>query len=138
MLPPIVSLAHDKEPVTATARELAIRMAPIEMEAQDNLIGAKIDQAAYANEHRSSAFPFRIGDRVVLSTKHRRHDYKSSNHYHAAKFMPRYDGLYRIMATDEHHSTVMLDLPEKPHIFPVFHTSEVQPFTENDAQLFPH
>ena len=51
--------------------------------------------------------------------------------------MPRYDGPYRIVATDKNHSTVMLDLPEKPHVFPVFHTSEVQPFTENDATLFP-
>ena len=137
MLPPIVNRVHEEEPILAMACKLAMRMAPIEMEAQDNLIGAKIDQAAHTNEHRFSAFPFRTGDRVVLSTKHQRHDYKSSEHYRAAKFMPRYDGPYHIVDTDEHHLTVMLDLPEKPHIFLVFHTSEVQPFTKNNTQLFP-
>ena len=62
MLPPIVNRVHDEEPIMTTACELATRMAPIEMEAQDNLIVAKIDQAAHTNEHRSSAFPFRSGD----------------------------------------------------------------------------
>ena len=89
MLPPIMNTTQVEEPVTTTACELATRIAPIEMEAQDNLLGEKIDQAAHANGHRSSVFPFRTGDRVLLSTKHRRHDYKSSDQYRATKFMPR-------------------------------------------------
>lgn len=32
---------------------------------------------------------------------------------------------------------VTLNLPNLPNIFPVFHTSEVRPFTENDNHLFP-
>ena len=51
--------------------------------------------------------------------------------------MPRYDGPYNIIATDETHSTATLDLPNNPLMFPVFHTSEVKPFTENNDQLFP-
>lgn len=35
------------------------------------------------------------------------------------------------------HSTVTLDLPNSPDVFPVFHTSEVMPFIENDEKLFP-
>jgi hypothetical protein len=46
--------------------------------------------------------------------------------------------MYAITATDELHSTVTLHLPHLPHAFPVFHTSEVQPFQENDDDLFPH
>ena len=51
--------------------------------------------------------------------------------------MPRFDGPYLITATNEKHSTVTLHLPDSPHAFPVFHTSEVLPFNENDNKLFP-
>ena len=34
-------------------------------------------------------------------------------------------------------SNTTLDLPNLPNIFPVFHTSEVRPFTENDNMQFP-
>ena len=51
--------------------------------------------------------------------------------------MPRFDGPYVITATDKKHSTVTLDLPNKRSYFPVFHTSEVKTFKENDDTLFP-
>ena len=51
--------------------------------------------------------------------------------------MPRYDGPYTIVDTDEQHSTITLELPNAPNIFPTFHTSEVLPFIENDPVLFP-
>jgi hypothetical protein len=37
--------------------------------------------------------------------------------------MSHYDGPYQIIANA--YSTVTLDLPDNPHIFLVFHTSEV-------------
>ena len=51
--------------------------------------------------------------------------------------MPRFDGPFVIKNTDEKHSTVTLDLPTLPNIFPVFHTSEVKHFLENNNTLFP-
>jgi len=51
--------------------------------------------------------------------------------------MPRFDGPYKITNINPAHSTVTLDLPQSPDIFPVFHTSEVLPFLENDNTLFP-
>ena len=51
--------------------------------------------------------------------------------------MPRFDGPYHILATDEKHLTVTLDMPNAPNILPVFHTSELRAFKENDATLFP-
>ena len=50
---------------------------------------------------------------------------------------PHFDRLYHIVATDEKHSTITLDLPDNPQMFPVFHTSEVKPFKDNDNELFP-
>jgi len=42
----------------------------------------------------------------------------------------------QFLSTNERHSTVTLELPNNPQAYPVFHTSEVQPFHENDNALF--
>src|ERR1700678_4241279 len=81
-------------------------------------------------------FPFRIGDRVRLSTKHRRHKFKSAGQHRVAKFMPRFDSPFLITAVNEDKSTVTLDLPATSKRHPVFHNSQVLPFVENDASLF--
>ena len=106
-------------------------------EAQDNLISSKVTQAFHANKSRSTIFPFKVGDRVVLSTLHRRRELRANDPNRVAKFMPRFNGPFVIKSTDEKHSTVTLDLPNLPNIFPVFHTSEIKPFTENNDTLFP-
>ena len=138
ILPPIVSTASNDSPVTTTAEAMIQKMLPIELEAHDNLLSAKISQAHFQNKHRNNSFPFKIRERVVLSTANRRAEYKSQDNLCITKFMPRFDGPYTIIGTNEKHSTVTLHLPNTPHAFPVFHTSEVQPFLENDDALFPH
>lgn len=82
-------------------------------------------------------FPFVIGGWARLSTLHRRHEYKATGEKHVAKFMPHFDGPYTIINIDETDSTVTLDLPNSPNVFPTFHTSEVVPFVENNPVLFP-
>ena len=106
-------------------------------EAQDNMIKAKVSQALQANKHRLQEFPFKVGQRVRLSTLHRRRDYKSKDEKRVVKFMPRFDGPYEISGVNQKHSTVTLILPRSPDVFPVFHTSEVLPYIENDESLFP-
>lgn len=54
-----------------------------------------------------------------------------------AKFMPHFDGSYKVTPVHLQHSTVSLDLPNSLRICKIFHSSQVQPFTENDATLFP-
>ena len=137
ILPPITKTSADQSPVENIAKAQIELMLPIELDAQDNLITAKITQAHTENHHRQNVFPFRTGERVVLSTAHRRHEYKSGQSKRVAKFMPRYDGPYTILSTNEKHSTVTLDLPHAKNAFPVFHTSEISPFKENDDTLFP-
>ncbi|EDR01992.1 uncharacterized protein LACBIDRAFT_310152 [Laccaria bicolor S238N-H82] len=53
------------------------------------------------------------------------------------KFMPCYDGPYTIIDINKDHSTITLDLPNSPNIFPIFHTSEILLYTESDMSLFP-
>jgi hypothetical protein len=136
ILPPLMP-SDDKANEEPAARELIEQLRQWESSAQDNLLAAKIHQAFQANKDRQLKFPFRVGDRVVLLTLHRRREYKSGEQHQAAKFMPCYDGPYRILNTDKAHSTVTLDMPHKPNLFPIFHTSEIHPFQEKDDALFP-
>ena len=136
VLPPLFP-SEITTPADKLAHDLLQRMQLTVSEAQDNLISAKVSQAFHANKSRSLIFPFKVGDRVVLSTVHRRREIRANDPNRVAKFMPRFDGPFLIKHTDEKHSTVTLDLPNLPNLFPVFHTSEVKPFTENNDSLFP-
>ena len=71
ILPPLMSL-EDDEIRDVTAREIIEQMQPIQLRANDNLLTAKIQQAQQENQHRGHTFPFKLGERVVLSTSHRR------------------------------------------------------------------
>jgi hypothetical protein len=53
------------------------------------------------------------------------------------KYMPRFDGPYKIIAKHAECSTYTLDLPNEPNIFPTFHASEIEPYIGNDDELFP-
>jgi len=138
VIPPLVGReGTDTTPEAERAWTLIRNLEQITMEAQDNLLRAKISQAAQANKSRTLTFPFEIGGRVRLSTVNRRHEFKGSGEKRVAKFMPRFNGPYTIVDIDEEGSTVTLDLPNSPNIVPTFHTSEVVPYVENDASLFP-
>jgi hypothetical protein len=50
--------------------------------------------------------------------------------------MPQIDGPFVIKNTNERHFTVILDLPNLPHLFPVFHISKLCPSKKNDNSLF--
>ena len=123
IIPPLVN-PPSKNPVDNIAPALAARTVIERLqhdvwEAQDNMFKAKISQAEQANKHRLLTFPFHVGQRVRLSTLHRRRDYKSKDEKRVVKFMPRFDGPYEILKVDPSHSTVTLHLPgfHDPPIF---------------------
>lgn len=134
IIPPLVC-SNDLQ--LSDAAEVINRLHFDELEAQDNLLRAKISQAAQANKSRSLTFPFSVGQRVRLCTKNRRREYKAAAGKRVAKFMPRFGGPWKVIGIDEKHSTVTLDLPNSANYDPVFHTSELIPYRENDGALFP-
>jgi len=91
---------------------------------------AKITQAFESNKNHDSnkTFPYKIGDSVLLSTLHRRSEYLSGNGKRVAKFLPRFDGPYPVIDTHPEASTVTLDLPNQPNVFPTFHIHLIKPF----------
>ncbi len=105
--------------------------------AKDNLIQANVAQASYANRSRKSDFEIGVGDRVMLSTFHRRRDYKNGDKNRMAKFMPRYDGPYTVTHSNPSLSLYTLDIPNSPAKFNTFHISELRAFVPNNSSLFP-
>jgi|ERR1700761_1616516 len=110
ILPPVI-LPENIGESEQTVLDIITRMQPMQMEAQDNLLIAKVWQAHQENTHRQLAFPFKVGGQVVLSTAHRCRIYKTGDERHIAMFVPHFDGLYPIISTNERHSTVTLALP---------------------------
>ena len=51
--------------------------------------------------------------------------------------MPPLNSPYLVMDTFPKASTVTLDIPNTPNLFPTFHTSHVKPFKKNDSTKYP-
>ena len=137
ILPPLTSTTGLTETSDLSAIEVIRKMHTDTLEAKDDLNWAKISQAIQSNKTQTLTFLFKIGDHVQLSTLHRRHKFKGSGECHIAKFMPRFNGPFKIIGTNKTMSTVKLELPPNSKTHPVFHTSLVLPFKENDPNLFP-
>jgi hypothetical protein len=97
---------------------------------------SKITQAFYANMNRNEEEIYKVGDRVMLNTLHRRREYKNGKKRRVAKFMPRFDGPYVVTNARPEVSTYTLDLPNQPHVFLTYHASQLRRHTENDNGLF--
>ena len=137
ILPPIIPTPPNASNNCISAREVIENLQNDVADARDNLMLAKIAQSHFANPKRSQDPLYEIGDKVMLSTLHRRKDYKNRTQHRAAKFMPRFDGPYQII--DVHHdaSTVTLDMPNAPNLFPTFHVSNIKRWYPNDDQKYP-
>jgi hypothetical protein len=138
ILPPLL---HAKKPASAeefSATDIIAQLERDVLDAQDNLLAAKITQAEQSNKDRRPDPDYQIGQRVKLNTKNRRGQYLRAGEGRCAKFMPRFDGPYVIIAVHKECSTVTLDMAAQPGVFPVFHTSEIEPYIENDPSLFPN
>ena len=137
IIPPLVPAKSSATVTDIDAWHVIGKLETGVLEAQDNLLKAKLSQACQANKNHTLTFPFTVGSRVRLSTLHRRKEYKAKGEKRIAKFMPHYDGPYKIIDVDEEHSTVTLDLPNSMNILPTFHTSQVIPYIESDTERFP-
>jgi hypothetical protein len=51
--------------------------------------------------------------------------------------MPQFDGPFKILAVNRTTSSVKLHLPPHSKVHPIFHTSLILPYKENNAQMFP-
>jgi hypothetical protein len=137
IIPDVINAPMSKDADALCAHEVISKMQDDLAEAKDNLLQAKIFQTHYTNQNRSPDIPFKIGDKVMLSTLHRHQEFKKKGEKRAAKFFPRYDGPYDVINVHTETSNYTLKLPNSPNTYPTYHASELKPFLPNDTSLFP-
>jgi len=137
VIPPLLPLPENASPADITAHQIIAQLESDVQQARDSLLAAKVRQAFHANEHRGNEIPYKPGDLVMLSTTHRQRNYKRKGKKRVAKFMPRFDGPYSIVAAHPEKSEYTLRLPNNPRSFPGFHASLLKPFVPNDADAYP-
>ena len=137
MLPPVLNPPVKASTEYIDAREIIEVIARDVADAKDNLMLAKITQSHQVNEKRTEDVTYKPGDQVMLSTLNRRREYKRAGEQRVAKFMPHFDGPYIVTDVNPEASTVTLDTPQTPNLFPTFHSSHVKPFKPNDDLKFP-
>lgn len=96
-------------------------------QAKDNLMVAKIVQSYFANSARSDKPKYVVGDKVMLNTINRCHDYRAAGEKQVAKFMLPFNGPYLVIDAHGTASMMTLDMPNMPNTFPTFHTSLIKP-----------
>jgi hypothetical protein len=131
LIPPFALTAPvSKVPTDVLATDIIKHLETDFQDAQDNLLAAKFTQAEQANKTCGPDPDYKVRQHVKLSTANRRGAYVrggEKGELCVAKYMPRFDGLFTITAVHKECSTVTLDMASQPHIFPVFHTSEIEP-----------
>jgi hypothetical protein len=137
ILPPLFPPTNPLTTEDTTARDVIESIQNDVAEARDNLTISKISQAFQANKKRSTDHLYKIGDYVMLSTLNRRKQYKSTDEHRVAKFMPRFDGPFLVVDVHPEASTVSLDIPTAPNLFPTFHTAHVKLHLGNDDLKYP-
>jgi hypothetical protein len=139
LIPPIVptNLPDNLRSAASNAEDVASLIQTDVMEAQDNLLQAKIFQEHYANSNRGEEFVYQVNDEVMLSTFNRRRDFRKKGEKRSAKFFPRWDGPYKIIKSHPESSSYTLELPAGRGEFPTYYASELKLHVPNDPALFP-
>ncbi|SGY11864.1 BQ5605_C011g06299 [Microbotryum silenes-dioicae] len=106
-------------------------------EARDTLAIAKIRQADQSNKVRKLEPEFAVGNRVLVDSRDRRLRYKADGEARSAKFFPRFDGPYEVLAARPETLNYKLKLNAGDKSHNIFHASKLQHWTDNDGAAFP-
>jgi hypothetical protein len=133
----IIEENPDLKPAVMEVKEVLNQLKMDIEDAKDNLTAAKIQQSFHANKHRRQDDVYKVGDKVMLNTLHRRKEYINGKPGRVAKFLPRFDGPFTVTKIHPLFSMYEIDMPNNPNSFPVFHASELKRHVANDGNLFP-
>lgn len=95
IIPPLVDILAERAAVDVAKLIHSIN-ADI-MEAQDNLLLAKSQQAFWADKSRGDEISYKVDNQVLLLTFNCQRDYMQRGDYRVAKFMVHFDGLYTVV-----------------------------------------
>jgi len=134
---------HPRTPLTSwqavvsrvpAATEFRQRIADALTQANACLLRAQAAMKVTADKRRRPAPIYRIGDEVLLSTRHL--NFKGFQGTHARKLLPRFVGPFQVVALVGKNA-VKLALLKDMGIHPVFHVSLVKPYHHGDTCVAP-
>jgi len=137
VLPPLLPVSDAASAGEQSAVDFLSHCSSLEASAKDALLAAKVSQAFYADSSRGTEPSLAVGDLVLVSTLHRRREYKKAGEHRAAKFFPRFDGPFRILKSHPESSSYTLDMPSSSKAHPTFYVGELRKYVANDDTLFP-
>lgn len=137
ILPTVETLPKVTSLPETTAKKIITDILDTEAEAKDALLAAKVVQAFHADKNRGDPPKFKVGDRVLLTTVHRRNRAKREKGLLCAKFYARYDGPYKILRAHPETDAYTLDMPASANPQPSYNVEDLSPYIENDDELFP-
>jgi len=87
------------------------------LEARDSLTATKISQAHHTNKDHSLDPTFKVRECMMLATTHRQHDYMQKKNGCVAKFMPQFNGPFKVTKVYPDTSTYTLHLPDSSKLY---------------------
>ncbi|SCZ91582.1 BZ3500_MvSof-1268-A1-R1_Chr1-2g01504 [Microbotryum saponariae] len=106
-------------------------------EARNNMAIAKIRQAEQSNKLRKADPEFAVGDKVLVDSRDRQLQYKADDEARSAKFFPRFDGPYEVLAARPETSNYKLKLNPGDKMHNIFHVSKLRRWVPNNGDAFP-
>ena len=137
VIPPLTSTPTAQDIPGVSAAKMIEQLNLDVKEAKDNLTKAKITMAHNANATRGPDDIYKTGDWVMLSTLHRRNEYKRRGKKCVAKFFPRFDGPFEVTNCHPETSSYTLDMPNPPNTYPTYHAAKLKRHHANNPALFP-
>ncbi|SJL07239.1 uncharacterized protein ARMOST_10582 [Armillaria ostoyae] len=122
---PNITVHPERDITSAQAHDFVVNLDELHQFLHDEITQAQSRYKIQADKHRNLAPPFKVGDKVFLSSKHVKTTCPT------AKFAEKFLSPFEIIAQPGSHSFT-LKLPSDLHaIHPVFHVSQLEPVEEN-------
>ncbi|SCV67089.1 BQ2448_5735 [Microbotryum intermedium] len=131
------SLNHPDLPNVPAASDLIAKRKAVLVKVRDALAAAKVRQAEQVNRHRRPELEIAVGDLVMVNTRDCRLRFKTG-YCKSAKLFDRFEGPYKVIATNAATSNYTLQLNEDNQSHPTFHVSKLRRYRANDPVSFPN
>ncbi|SCV68078.1 BQ2448_199 [Microbotryum intermedium] len=131
------SLNRPDLPNVPAASDLISERKAVLVEVRDALATAKVRQAEQVNRHRRPEPDIAVGDLVMVDTHDRRLRFKTG-YRKSAKLFDRFEGPYKVIATNAATSNYTLQLNEDDRSHPTFHVSKLRRYRPNNPVNFPN
>ncbi len=122
---PNITIHPERDIASTRAHDFVVNLDELHQFLCNKITQAQSCYKIQADKHQNPAPPFKVGDKVFLSSKH----IKTTRP--TAKFAEKFLGPFEIISQPGSHSFMLKLLSDLCAIHPVFHVSQLEPVEEN-------